>query len=550
MKSGSALCLLLALAGQGAMAARRGFIPVHRPSSVYDEGMAQTHGEVEESRLDRRAAKRTFKYDFFDQLLDHSNPSLGTFKQRYWYDTTHYNGPGSPVVVFNNGEAAGDGYEALLTNRTIPGMISQAVGGANILLEHRYFGKSSHFDQLTVRNLQYLTLNNSIVDNTYFARNVKLSFDPEGKSAPSKAPWVLSGASFGGTLAAYVERLYPGTFWAYYASSAPVETVADFWRYFGPIQEGMPRNCSVDVRRVIERVDNVLLTGSPQEKLALKTKFGFAALEHDADFGNALASVIRWQSMYPSKGYSAFYEWCDYVENAIPSVFPNASKPTAEGVGLEKALEGYAKYTREIVAPGSCDAATYGNNSLACWNSFNATDVVYTNTSLRGPANRQWEWFLCNEPFKNWETGAPKDQPTIVSRLMDVTYSQLLCNFTFPAEVVDGKTYTYGIAQGLDVDRVNSFAKGGWLYTNTTRLLQVFGEFDPWRELGVASVHRPGGELQSTDEHPILIMKGCIHTSDLYLDDALVNEEVASAQVKGVAIMKKWIEEFPGYKKA
>jgi len=33
----------------------------------------------------------------FDQLIDHKNPSLGTFKQRYWWNTTHWNGPGSPA---------------------------------------------------------------------------------------------------------------------------------------------------------------------------------------------------------------------------------------------------------------------------------------------------------------------------------------------------------------------------------------------------------------------------------------------------------------------
>lgn len=33
----------------------------------------------------------------FDQPIDHSNPSLGTFKQRYWYNTTYWKGPGSPV---------------------------------------------------------------------------------------------------------------------------------------------------------------------------------------------------------------------------------------------------------------------------------------------------------------------------------------------------------------------------------------------------------------------------------------------------------------------
>ncbi|KAK1756746.1 hypothetical protein QBC47DRAFT_377547 [Echria macrotheca] len=35
----------------------------------------------------------------FDQLIDHSNPGLGTFKQRYWWNTTHWAGPGSPVCL-------------------------------------------------------------------------------------------------------------------------------------------------------------------------------------------------------------------------------------------------------------------------------------------------------------------------------------------------------------------------------------------------------------------------------------------------------------------
>jgi hypothetical protein len=30
----------------------------------------------------------------FKQLIDHNNPSLGTFEQFYFYDTTHWKGPG------------------------------------------------------------------------------------------------------------------------------------------------------------------------------------------------------------------------------------------------------------------------------------------------------------------------------------------------------------------------------------------------------------------------------------------------------------------------
>jgi hypothetical protein len=33
----------------------------------------------------------------FEQLIDHSNPSLGTFSQQYWWNSTFWKGPGSPV---------------------------------------------------------------------------------------------------------------------------------------------------------------------------------------------------------------------------------------------------------------------------------------------------------------------------------------------------------------------------------------------------------------------------------------------------------------------
>lgn len=33
----------------------------------------------------------------FEQLIDHNNPSFGTFQQRYWWSTEFWNGTGSPV---------------------------------------------------------------------------------------------------------------------------------------------------------------------------------------------------------------------------------------------------------------------------------------------------------------------------------------------------------------------------------------------------------------------------------------------------------------------
>lgn len=164
----------------------------------------------------------------FQQLLDHNEPSLGTFNQSFWWSSEYWQGPGSPVVFFTPGEVAAEGYTGYLTNRTITGQFAQSIGGAVVLMEHRYWGQSSPYSVLTTENLTYLTLENSIHDTTYFANNVKLPFDSNGSSNAANAPWVFSGGSYSGALATWTESVDPGTFWAYHATSAVVEAIYDF----------------------------------------------------------------------------------------------------------------------------------------------------------------------------------------------------------------------------------------------------------------------------------------------------------------------------------
>jgi len=164
----------------------------------------------------------------FQQILDHSDPSKGSFSQAFWWSTEYWQGPGSPVVFFTPGEVAAAGYTGYLTNRTLTGILAQELGAAAVILEHRYWGVSSPFDALTTENLAYLTLNNSIYDTTYFANNVKFPFATNASSNADSVPWVFSGGSYSGALAAWVESVDPGTFWAYHASSAVVEVIYDF----------------------------------------------------------------------------------------------------------------------------------------------------------------------------------------------------------------------------------------------------------------------------------------------------------------------------------
>jgi hypothetical protein len=92
----------------------------------------------------------------------------------------------------------------------------------------RFWGDSSPYADLTTENLQLLTLHQAIQDFVYFAKTVDLPFDTDHSSNADKAPWVFTGGSYSGALTAWTESMAPGTFWAYHASSAPVEAIDDY----------------------------------------------------------------------------------------------------------------------------------------------------------------------------------------------------------------------------------------------------------------------------------------------------------------------------------
>ncbi|KAH8886065.1 endoprotease endo-Pro [Thozetella sp. PMI_491] len=477
-------------------------------------------------------AKRTTGSGVFEQLLDHSKPELGTFNQSYWWSDEFYAGPGSPVVFFTPGEVAAAPYVGYLTNRTITGMFAQAIGGAVVLMEHRYWGDSVPFDTLSPTNLQYLHLDNSIADVINFVNNVQLPFDFNGTSHPSKAPWVFSGGSYSGALSAWTKQNAPGTFWVHHASSAAQNAIYDFWQYFYPVQQGMPQNCSTDVSKVIDYVDGILKNGTADAKQAIKNKFGLGGVVHDGDFASALESAAwQWQATDFTTGYSGFYQFCDYVENMFPNVTTPAPGP--EGVGLCKALNGFARWSKEFLAPdNSCGE---GSN---CFDSYDADSTDYTNWDASN-SYRPWFWMLCNEPLAFWQDGAPEGTPSIVSRFSNAAYWQRQCPLYFPPS--DG--YTYGSGRGLTPEDFNA-KYGGWDIVNTTRLIYVNGEFDPWRDSTVSSHFRPGGPLQSTEQVPVKLVPGGVHCPDLLARNGAANPGLAKIQAEVVEIVKGWVAEF------
>jgi hypothetical protein len=90
-------------------------------------------------KLERRAhpAPEALNNGTFEQLVDHKDPSKGTFLQRYWYNAEYWGGPGSPIFLLNPGEEDASLALGYLTNDTLPGLYAQIFNGAVIVIERK-----------------------------------------------------------------------------------------------------------------------------------------------------------------------------------------------------------------------------------------------------------------------------------------------------------------------------------------------------------------------------------------------------------------------------
>ena len=467
-------------------------------------------------------------------------------RNKYWA------GPGSPIILWKSGEsnATAPGLDPVLTTFFTTGVLAKEIGAAIISLEHRYWGKSSPFVEQTTANLQHLTVENAMQDMINFARHVELPFANGNSSNAAEVPWVLAGDSYSGGLTSWIANLYPGTFWAYLASSAVVQGIANYWEFWEPAREHMPKNCTKDINLVVEHLDHILETGTAAEKRKAKALFELESLQDD-DFMVALQwGPAIWQNSNFFLGSAPTEAFCDHVENAAHEKDP-AKLPGADGVGLEKALAGYARWWNKS---GYSDArckfidgeyvCNYPNKKYLCFETHDPRHPRYMDVTVGNNWWwRQWNWMECNELFGWWAVAPPKGQPTLISRLINREYYVRQCDLAFPPGP-NGETY--GLNRGRTVADLNDYT-GGWFAQNASRIFYANGGYDLWRTVSVSSQFRPGGPMESTPQAPVRVIPHGFHETDLFSWNAKADAGDKAVRNEEVAQIAEWVKEWPGY---
>ncbi|KAG1770250.1 serine carboxypeptidase S28-domain-containing protein [Suillus occidentalis] len=439
----------------------------------------------------------------FDQLIDHNNAGLGTFQQRYWMNWEFYE-PGGPIILMTPGEGNADGYEAYTTNDTINGLIAQQQNGAAIIIEHRFFGFSNPYDNLTSQSLTLLTIQQAIDDLVYFATTADLPMPGGDAVKPGQAP-------------------KPGIFWAGYASSGVVEAItfplqnSDYYDYFTPIREYMPQNCSSDVETVISYLDDMYAAGDTTGIQTLKEAFGLGDIVHLEDFATALQyNLFDWQSLQPDVGPGAmFFEFCDALE------VKDGVSAGPQGWGLDNAIDSWGNFWNTTYYNHVCA----NEDAETCLGTYNTSQSYWTNVTVNN-ANRSWFWMVCNQV--GWyQVGPPECEPAIIIRQH---HRQRQCvnmfpdAFAYPPQPTTAETNV--MYAGWDVD--------------IPRLFFANGLRDPWRE---ATVSADGLNKPNTTSRPIYEGDG-FHCTDLVVQNGIVDATVAAVQEAGLMYMKAWLAEW------
>ncbi|CAK7205832.1 hypothetical protein SEUCBS139899_008611 [Sporothrix eucalyptigena] len=484
-----------------------------------------------------------------------------TFPLRYWFDASNYL-PGGPVILLAAGETNGANRLPFL-QKGIAARLARATNGIAVVLEHRYYGESFPYNNLTTETLRFLRTEQALADTAYFATHVVFpGLEGVDVTPGTNAPWIVYGGSYAGAFAAFARILYPDVFWGAISSSGVTVAIWDYWQYYEAQRLFGPAACVERTQELINAADQILLAGrqsygnDAQKVLGgddsrvsdLKHVFGLGNVTHDDDFASVLSDAMGgWQETNwdPAENNFGFEWYCSNVtadtllypdlEDRRDTVRSLLAATTYSDPDVVATLETpFLNYIGWVQATHPCDSPTGDKTQDQCFTNRNAT--FYRQDDL-AQHWRAWSYQYCTQwGYLQTGSGAPDDQLPLVSRLLDLEYLSIICRDAF------------GVTELPDLESVNKFGGFGISYP---RLAIIDGQADPWRAATPHALHHNQHRPNTADE-PFLLIPEAVHHWDEY--GLLENETTADlppqsirdVQADEVDFVTLWVADWAG----
>lgn len=477
-----------------------------------------------------------------DSLYEpHSN---GTFDLRYWFDASHYK-PGGPVIVLQSGETSGEDRLPYL-QKGLLAQLAQATNGIGVVLEHRYYGTSFPTPDISTKNLRFLTTAQAMADEAYFAQNIRFPGLEHLNLTSESTAYIGYGGSYAGAFNAFLRVQYPDIFWGTISSSGVTKAIYDYWAYYEPVAQYGPPACIAAQKTFTHIVDNIII-GKKDAKLTstLKNAFGLGNLTYNDDFANELSSGVgNWQSLNwdPAVSSPEFYNFCNNISSTDVLYPATASKKqtaahliTEGGYKADDALVNqmlnYIGYINLTLVSGWAESSETQDQYFSQHNVDS-----YQSTSYSAQGWRSWAYQYCTEwGFLQTGSGVPHNQLPLISRLIDLPYTSLVCK------------YAFNITSPPDTQSVNKYGGYNIAYD---RLAIIDGEWDPWRPATPHAFGYGARPRKSTTDQPFILIADAVHHWDengLFPNETtteLPPKPVADAQKAEIKFVKAWMQEW------
>uniref|UniRef100_V5G215 Putative serine protease K12H4.7 n=1 Tax=Anoplophora glabripennis TaxID=217634 RepID=V5G215_ANOGL len=375
---------------------------------------------------------------------------------------------------------------------------AEKYGALLIQLEHRFYGVSHPFEDLSTENLRFLSSRQALEDTATFITAMNQEYN-----LTNSAKWILFGGSYAGSLVAWLRQKYPHLVQGAMSSSAPLFAQLDFPEYFQVVADDLAshsRECVDAVKAAYVRLEE-LVDNPGEENVTALFNLCDDILEVNTEldisnFFQSTVNVFAYVAQYNKNSAltTTIDDLCDILVN------------DAYGDELDRLIEVNRLY--------------YGT---ACVDYKYQTTLDYLNdvTITTSGMMRQWIYQTCTE--YGWYQTSSQEEQVFGTKFPIESYTQMCedvygieFNASYISEQIVKTNTHFG---GYDIDVRN--------------VVSVHGSFDPWYPMGIVETTNP--------ESPVIFIEGTSHCMNMYANSANDPQELIEAREEVDRLIGVWL---------
>ncbi|XP_014233688.1 putative serine protease K12H4.7 [Trichogramma pretiosum] len=446
------------------------------------------------------------KDQWFEQHLDHSNPTDGRmWKQRYFMNGEYYK-EGGPIFLLIGGEGPAEA-KWLVEGEMIDN--AKKYGAMCFQLEHRYYGKSHPTQDMSVKNLVYLSSEQALADLAYFIEAM-----PKMYNMTQNSKWIVFGGSYPGSLAAWMRYKYPHLVHGAVSASGPLLAQADFQQYFIVVEESLrthSQGCIDAIGAAMKQVHIMLRHRIGQQSLAKLFKFcdpidsGKTTTKDIANLYESLADTFADVVQYNKDNRNSSVYTIDDICNVLVD--------EKRGVPVNR----FAEVSNMLLKKNKEECLDYKYSKMI----DEMRNVTWPGNEA--PGGRQWTYQTCTE-FGFFQTSTAR--PNLFSETFPVDFYLTMCQDIF------GPRFLHTVEIG--VERTNTIYGALDLPNVISNVVFVHGSIDPWHALGVTKSNNP--------EAPAIFINGTAHCANMYPPSKKDLPQLTQARKQISNYIGQWLE--------